>query len=78
MNGSSEEDRDVPQHIAQAGGNTLRDWRLKQLEDAVKELRGAIDGEKNWRFLVTGGISVGAAVISYMVAMWRSVTGQHP
>ena len=61
-------------------------WRVRQLESSARraekdiaDLRSDIASERNWRFLVTGGIGAGSAFITWLLTTWGKLTGSgHP
>lgn len=57
---------------------TLLAYRLRQLENRMdrviendlRHIRKDIETEKNWRFLVTGGVGVASAFITWVITTW--------
>ena len=71
---ASDDDEEVPPHVRASGSDALRDWRIQQLESTVKKHEREIASEKNWRMLVTGGVGVASAFITWVVTTWGRIT----
>lgn len=84
MSGSDEE-RPLGPPRPLHDGDRLLDWRINELEASIRhirekdlpKIREEIQGERNWRFLVTGGVGAGSAFITWVVSTWRGFNG-HP